>query len=107
MANSVLETTFNIEKRSKNRTKSTFCLDIAFHSSKTCYNQEWYFVTKIVLTYCEKKNSSDREKLSRLKAENFQKKFEITRTIYSNSVKSEQILVTECFFNLFLEVSQI
>ena len=33
--------------------------------------------------------------------------FEITRTIYSNSERSEQLLVTECFFNLFLEVSQI
>ena len=28
--------------------------------------------------------------------------FEITRTIYSNSERSEQFLVTECFFNLFL-----
>ena len=35
------------------------------------------------------------------------KNFEITRTIYSNSERSEQFLVTECFFNLFLEVSQI
>ena len=33
--------------------------------------------------------------------------FEINRTIYSNSERSEQFLVTECFFNLFLEVSQI
>ena len=33
------------------------------------------------------------------------KHFEITRTIYSNSERSEQFLVTECFFNLFLEVS--
>ena len=32
---------------------------------------------------------------------------EITRTIYSNSERAEQFLVTECFFNLFLEVSQI
>ena len=38
----------------------------------------WYFVTKIVLTYCEKKNSSDREKL------------EITRTIYLKSERSDQ-----------------
>ena len=30
--------------------------------------------------------------------------FEITRTIYSNSERSEQFLVTECFFNLFLQV---
>ena len=30
------------------------------------------------------------------------KMFEITRTIYSNSERSEQFLVTECFFYLFL-----
>ena len=35
------------------------------------------------------------------------KNLEITRTIYSNSERSEQFLVTECFFNLFLEVSHI
>ena len=29
---------------------------------------------------------------------------EFTRPIYSNSESSEQFLVTECFFNLFLEV---
>ena len=33
--------------------------------------------------------------------------FEITRTISLNSERSEQVLVTKCFFNLFLEVSQI
>ena len=31
--------------------------------------KEWYFVTKIVLNYCEKKNSSDREKLLKFEAE--------------------------------------
>ena len=31
---------------------------------------------------------------------------EITRTIYSNSERSEQFMVIECFFNLFLEVSR-
>ena len=30
-----------------------------------------------------------------------------SRTICLNSERSEQFLVTECFFNLFLEVSQI
>ena len=39
---------------------------------------------------------------SRLKAENFQS-FEITRTIYWNSERSEQFLVTECILNLFLD----
>ena len=48
-----------------------------------------------VRKYC----SSDRE--------NFFKNFEITRTICSNSERSEQFLVTQCFFNLFLEVSQL
>ena len=33
----------------------------------------------------------------------FQKSFSITRTIYSNSERSEQFLVTEGFLNLFLE----
>ena len=66
-------------------------------------NQYWYFVTKIVLIYCEKKIVLVIEK-------NFWKIckiFEITRTMYSNSERSEQFLVTECFFNLFLEVSHI
>ena len=31
--------------------------------------KNWYFVTKIVLTYCEKNCSSDREKLLKFKAE--------------------------------------
>ena len=29
----------------------------------------WYFVSKIALTYCKKKNSSDREKLLKFEAE--------------------------------------
>ena len=31
--------------------------------------QQWYFVTKIVLTYCEKNCSSDQEKLLKFEAE--------------------------------------
>ena len=60
-------------------------------------------------TYCEKKIVLVIEKNiwnSKLKAKNLQN-FEITKTIYSNSERSEHFLVTECFFNLFLEVSQI
>ena len=54
--------------------------------------------------------SSDREKLLKCEAEGqeFAKlSIEITSTICSNSQRSEQFLVTECFFNLFLEVSHI
>ena len=70
---------------------------------------EWYFVTQIVLTYCEKQLFYDREKLLKFEAEGreFAKKFVIGRTIYSNRKRSEQFLVTEYFFNMFLEVSQI
>ena len=46
---------------------------------------------------------SDREKTFEIRGERIWKNFEITRTIYSNGERSEQFLVTECFFNLFLE----
>ena len=60
---------------------------------------QWYFVNKIVLTCCEKKKcSGDSEKLLKFETEGreFEKFLEITyRTIYSNSERSEQFLVTE------------
>ena len=43
---------------------------------------QWYFVTKVVLTFCKKKM------------------FEITRAIYSKSERSEKFLVTECCLKL-------
>jgi hypothetical protein len=50
--------------------------------------------------------SGDREKLLKFEAEGreFEILFEIPRTICSNSERSEQFLLTECFFNLILEV---
>ena len=54
--------------------------------------------------------SSDWEKLLKFEAEDreFAKILRsLFRTIYSNSERSEQVLVTECFFNLLLEVSHI
>ena len=74
----------------KQRIKMVFCY-------QNCFDLLW------------EKNVLVNEKIfwnSRLKAENLQS-FEITRTIHSNSERSEECLVTECFFNLFLEVSQI
>ena len=38
-------------------------------TSKRMFVHEWYFVTKIVLTYCEKNCSSDPEKLLKFEAE--------------------------------------
>ena len=55
------------------------------------YDDNRYFVSEIVLTCCEKKCSGDREKLLKFKAKKLQKN-EITRTIYSNSIRSEQFL---------------
>ena len=63
---------------------------------QTGTSQKWCIVTKIVLTYCEKKL--------------FQWSKIISRSLeqFAQTVKkSEQFLVTECFFNLFLEVSHI
>ena len=56
-----------------------------------------------------KKCSSGQEKLLKFNAKGreFAKNFQSTRTIFSNSERPEQFLVTECFFNLFLEVSHI
>ena len=45
----------------------------------------------------------DREKILKFEAED--REFEITRTICSNSKRSEQFLVRECFFSLIMEVS--
>ena len=80
-----------------------------FHSWMIWKMKKWYFVTKIVLTYCEKQLYYWSRKTfeSRGRKLRIFKNFDITRTIYSNSERSEQFLVTECFFNLFLEVSQI
>ena len=66
--------------------------------------EKWYFVTKIVLTYCEKKCSSDQEKILKFKAEgrDFAK---ILRSLeqFIQTVKGKN----NFFTNLFLEVSQI
>ena len=55
---------------------------------------QWYFVSTL-----RKNCSRDRERICII--------FEITRTINSNSERSGQFLVTECFFKLFLDVSHI
>ena len=76
----------------------TYTKNICIYSQRTRHIQEkvkWYFVTKIDLTICEKKLFM------------IEKDFEITRTIHSHSERSQQFLVTECFSNLYLEVSQI
>ena len=71
------------------------------------FSQKWYFVSKIVLTNCEKnwfmqsrivfEIQDWRSKICKL--------FVITRTIYSNSERSVQFSKQNAF--LFLEVSQI
>ena len=65
---------------------------------------------KLFWATVRKNCSSDREKVSKFEAEGreYAKILRsVDRTIYSNSERSEQFLVTECFFNLFLEVSHI
>ena len=70
--------------------------------------KNWIFVTKIVQTYCEKKLFYWSRKTFEIRGWRPRIcKNEITRTIYSNSERSEQCLVAECLFDPFLEVSQI
>ena len=70
------------------------------------YGNKWYLVTKIVLW---EKNVLVIEKMFEIRGwrPRICKILGVTRTIYSNSERSEQFLLTECFFNLFLEVSHI
>ena len=71
--------------------------------------KQWYFVTKIVLIYHEKKLFQWSRKTFEIWGwrPRIFKKIEITRTIGSNSERSQQFLVTKWFFDLFLEVSQV
>ena len=68
------------------------CHEFFVTDAKLCVTEKWCFVSKIVQTYCEKKNSGDRENLLKFEAggQEFAKKISITRTIYLNSERSEQ-----------------
>ena len=57
----------------------------------------------------ENNNNKNKKKKNEAKGLEFAKFLRSleSRTIYSNSERPEQFLVAECFFNLFLEVSQI
>ena len=46
-----------------------FAREIELITENSDAKEKWYFVTKIVMTNCEKKCSSDREKLLKFKAE--------------------------------------
>ena len=89
-----------VQNNSRNQIRFLFSFDY-FKMKK------WYFVTKIVLTCCEKKLFYWSRKTFEMRGwrPRIWKSFEITRTIYSNSERSEQFLVTECFFELFLEIN--
>ena len=60
-----------------------------------CLKKNGILLPKLFWPTVRKKCSSDRGKLLKFEAEG--RKFEITRTIYSSSKRSEQFLVTECF----------
>ena len=61
-----------------------------FHTRK---KKQWYFVTKIVQTYCEKKLFLGKLEIRGWRPR-IHKKIEILKTIYANSERSEQFLVT-------------
>ena len=67
-----------------------------------------YFVPKIILTYCEKKCSSDQKKVLKFEAEGleFCKIFEIIRTIYSN-IETEYFLTCSRRFLIPKKLEQL
>ena len=68
---------------------------------------KWYFVSKIVLTYYEKKKFSWFE-LWKFEAESGKVEKNLSSgEQYIGTVKVSTIFETNCFFNLFQEVSQI
>ena len=66
---------------------------------QTLDNKKRYFVTEIVLTYCEKNCFSGRKKLLKFEADG-QEFAKILRSL-EQSIQTEQFLVIECFLNLF------
>ena len=87
----------------------TDCANLLLHSSTYWIDNNGILSPKLFWPTVRKNCCRDREKLLKLCRgwrQKIWKIFEITRTIYSNSERSEQFLVTECFY-LFLEVSQI
>ena len=85
----------------KNLQKVNKCIFSSFCVTSFAIYHKWYFVTKIVLNYCEKKLFL----WSRKTFESWVWRPRICK--HFDNERSEQFLVTECFFNLFLEVSHI
>ena len=74
---------------------------------QTLDNKKRYFVTEIVLTYCEKNCFSGRKKLLKFEADG-QEFAKILRSL-EQSIQTEQFLVIECFltWRLFLISSRL
>ena len=63
----------------------------------------WYFVTKIVLTYCEKNCSSVREKLLKFEAEGreFEKKLRSLKSVYFKKTVARISFLSKLWYFLF------
>ena len=97
---------FSTLSKNWNCKKLTISKYLPLRYVKFC-KQNGILILKLFRPTVRKNCSSDREKLLKFKTPRICKNFEITRTIYSCSERSEQLFVTECFFNLFLEFSHI
>ena len=77
----------------------------------TCISTDFDFITHYtqnpIIRNGHIRNSAEFWGKFKKRAPKIFKNVEITGTICSNSERSEQFLVTKCFFNLFLKVSQI
>jgi hypothetical protein len=82
------------------------CQILSGHAEKNPVTCNYILLPKLFLPTVRKKCSSDQEKLLKFEAEG-REFVKILRSLEKFvSERSEQFLVTECFFNLFLEVSR-
>jgi hypothetical protein len=77
-----------------------------FLEKKNSFREKSYLFTIIVVTNCKKKMFQWSRKTFETRGwrPRFWKNFEISGTIYSNSERSEQFLVTECFLTCSWEL---
>ena len=92
---------FSISVHNKLFTKLPFCFIVTSSQLLFCYQNCSYLLWEKLFQW-SRKTFEIRGWRPRIC-----KNFEITRKMYSNSERSEEFLVTECFFNLLLEVSHI
>ena len=91
--------TYNGELHTFLTTDATWLVEFQVWLENKAQQEKWNFVSKIVLTFCEKKLFYLLRKIFEIRDWRLRicKKIEITWTIYSNNERSEQFLKKEVY----------